>query len=149
MTKFDESAVILIIEDNEDHAELIMRCFEEHQITNKAFHVADGEKALDFVFGRGEYQDRTKYPVPNLILLDLRIPKLDGLEVLKQVKRDERTKYIPVVILTSSSNEKDLLSAYDSYVNSYLVKPLTYEKYLKLINDLGQYWLEINNQPVL
>lgn len=143
----NESAVILIVEDNKDHAELIMRCFEEHQIINKTFHAEDGEQALDYIFGNGKYMDRDSFPLPNLILLDLRIPKLDGLEVLKRIKNNDRSKYIPVVILTSSNNEKDILSAYDSYVNSYLVKPLTYEKYLNLVNELGEYWLENNNQP--
>lgn len=139
--------VILVIEDNPDHAELIRRSLEEYSIDNTIVHMPDGEMALDYVFGRGEYYDREKFPMPNLILLDLRLPKVDGLQVLKTIKHDDGLKHIPVVILTSSESEKDISSAYQSFVNSYLVKPMDYEKFLKLVEELGLYWMGWNRQP--
>jgi CheY-like chemotaxis protein len=142
-----EPIIILMVEDNLDHAELILRCFEEHRFVNKVFHVTNGEAALSYVQGTGEYDDRIKYPLPNLILLDLRIPKIDGLEVLSKIKQDENLKHIPVVILTSSENEKDLLAAYNSYVNSYVVKPLDYNKFMQLMKELNFYWLGWNKIP--
>lgn len=142
-----EPIVILMVEDNMDHAELILRCFDDHRLANKVFHVTDGEAALHYVYGSGPFTDRTVYPRPNLILLDLRIPKVDGLEVLTQIKQAETTKHIPVVILTSSENEKDLLSAYSNFVNSYVVKPLDYDKFMTLMEELNFYWLGWNRVP--
>src|SRR3974390_1125754 len=105
-----EALVVLMIEDNEDHAELILRCFEEHRVANKVFHVSDGEAALNYLKGINGYENRSVYPLPNLILLVLRIPKIDGLEVLLSVKKDSSLKHIPIVVLTSSENEKDMLT---------------------------------------
>lgn len=135
---------ILMVEDNVDHAELMLRCFEEHKVANKVFHVADGEAALHYLHGTDGFSDRTIHPLPNLILLDLRIPKIDGLQVLAQIKQDEALKHIPVVVLSSSDNEKDLLAAYNNYVNSYVVKPLDYDKFMRLMEELNFYWLGWN-----
>ena len=132
---------ILLIEDNSDHAELVMRCFEHHKILNNVTHLSDGQSALEYLFGEKKYCNRETYPLPDLILLDLRIPKIDGLEVLVRIKENESLKHIPVVILTSSANEKDVAVAYQNYVNSYLVKPLDFDKFMKLIEELGFYWL--------
>lgn len=142
-----EPIIILMIEDNVDHAELILRCFEENHFANKIFHVTDGEAALHYLHGTGDFTDRGRYPLPNLILLDLRIPKIDGVEVLTQIKHDVKLKYIPVVILTSSESEKDLLAAYDNFVNSYVVKPLDYDKFIQLMKELKFYWLGWNKVP--
>lgn len=142
-----EPLVILLVEDNTDHAELILRCFDEHRVINKVFHLPDGEVALNYINGVNEYADRTKYPMPNLILLDLRLPKIDGLHVLMHIKNNDEYKHIPVVILTSSENDKDVLTAYKNYVNSYLVKPMDYFKFNNLMNELGFYWLGWNKPP--
>lgn len=141
-----EPLIILVIEDNADHAELIFRCFEKHRIMNKVIHIEDGETALEYMFGQNKFADREKYPIPNLVLLDLRIPKIDGLEVLTKIKTNEKLKYIPVVILTSSENQKDIQDAYQSYVNSYLVKPVDFIKFTQMMEELGFYWLGLNNQ---
>lgn len=142
-----EPIVILMVEDNVDHAELILRCFEEHRIANRIVHVTDGEAALNYLQGEGEYSDRTANPLPSVILLDLRIPKVDGLQVLTQIKHDEELKHIPVVVLSSSENEKDILTAYKNYVNSYVVKPLDYDKFIRLMEELNFYWLGWNKGP--
>jgi len=139
-----EPLKILLIEDNIDHAELVKRCFQKHRIINSVFHLTDGESALNYMFGQKEYADRSLYPLPDLILLDLRIPKIDGIVVLTKIKEEDSLKHIPVVVLTSSANEKDVYSAYNNYVNSYLVKPLDFEKFTKLIEELGLYWLCLN-----
>lgn len=142
-----EPIVILMVEDNVDHAELILRCFEEHRIANRIVHVTDGEAALNYLQGEGEYSDRAANPLPSVILLDLRIPKVDGLQVLTQIKHDEELKHIPVVVLSSSENEKDILTAYKNYVNSYVVKPLDYDKFIRLMEELNFYWLGWNKGP--
>jgi CheY-like chemotaxis protein len=142
-----EPIVILLVEDNSDHAELIMRCFEEHKIANKVYHLTDGEAAMNYLGGKNVYSDRNIYPMPNLILLDLRLPKIDGLQVLMNIRNTDYMKNIPVVILTSSENEKDIFSAYSNHVNSYLVKPVDYEKFNRLMDELGFYWLGWNKAP--
>jgi CheY-like chemotaxis protein len=142
-----EPLKILLVEDNYDHAELVMRCFEEHRIANKFFHVDDGEKALNFLFNKEEYADKDTYPKPNIILLDLRLPKVDGIEVLSRIKEVDSLKTIPIVVLTSSSNKIDISKAYENYANSYLVKPLDFDKFTEMMNDLGFYWLGWNSLP--
>jgi CheY-like chemotaxis protein len=139
---------ILLVEDNEDHAELIRRSLEENQVANRIYWVQDGEEALDYLYQRGTYADKTKSPCPHLILLDLRLPKIDGLEVLKTIKTDEKLKSIPVVVLTSSESEQDIGKVYAFHANSYLVKPLDFEKFTKLMRDLGFYWLGWNVNPL-
>ena len=138
---------ILLVEDNLDHAELILRSFRKHFVASTIFHVTDGEAALDYVFRRGEYTNPDKSPRPHMILLDLRLPKIDGLEVLKEIKANQELHLIPVVILTTSETPRDLAGAYDNYANSYLVKPVGFDKFAQLMNDLGGYWLHWNRHP--
>ena len=142
-----EASVILLIEDNPAHAELIRRNFETHRIANRLIHVTDGEAALDYLFRRGAYADSTRSPRPHLILLDLRLPKIDGLEVLKEIKTSQELRSIPVVILTTSEAEQDVACAYQHYVNSYLVKPVDFHQFTELMEELGVYWLAWNYDP--
>ena len=142
-----EPILVMLVEDNLDHAELVMRTLEDHRIANKIKHFTDGQSALDYLFRRGEYSDPESSPRPHVILLDLRLPRVDGLEVLKTVKEDEKLKGIPVVVLTTSEAEKDVTRAYYNHANSYLVKPLGYEEFRKLMEDLGFYWLGWNTHP--
>ena len=142
-----EPILVMLVEDNLDHAELVMRTLEDHRIANKIKHFTDGQSALDYLFRRGEYSDPESSPRPHVILLDLRLPRVDGLEVLKIVKEDEKLKGIPVVVLTTSEAEKDVTRAYYNHANSYLVKPLGYEEFRKLMEDLGFYWLGWNTHP--
>lgn len=132
---------ILLVEDNSAHAELVMRNFEDHMVANKICWVEDGAAALDYLFRRGEYSDDKKYPMPQLILLDLRLPKIDGIEVLRQIKEDEKLKFIPTVVLTTSEAETDIAKAYVNHANSYIVKPVDFNNFTKLMKDLGLYWL--------
>lgn len=142
-----EPVVILLVEDNPAHAELIMRNFEEHRIANHVCHLSDGETALNYLFRRGAYADSEKSPVPHLILLDLRLPRVDGLEVLQEIKASSQLRTIPVVILTTSAAEQDAVRAYEHHVNSYLVKPVDFEQFSKLMEELGFYWLAWNYYP--
>ncbi len=138
---------ILLVEDNVDHTELIKRSLEGHRIPNRLYHVPDGEKALDYLNRRGKYSDPEKSPMPHLVLLDLRLPRMDGLEVLKEMKSSETLKRIPVVVLTSSSAEMDIAQAYRNHANSYVVKPVDFAKFDELLDDLGFYWLAWNEHP--
>lgn len=140
----DPTFHILLVEDNPDHAELIIRSFREHEFVNTIHHVSDGEAALDYLFRNGEHADPARSPSPHVILLDLRLPKVDGLEVLRTVKAREDLRRIPVVILTSSESERDLTRAYDHFANSYLVKPVDFGRFIDLMNELGFYWLKWN-----
>jgi len=138
---------ILLVEDNQDHADLIMLSLAGNRVANKITHVHDGEQALDYLFRRGNYTDTEKYPLPHLILLDLRMPKVDGLSVLKEIKSDSSLQAIPVVILTTSSAEKDIAMAYELHANSYIVKPLDFKAFTGLLGDLCFYWLGWNRSP--
>lgn len=140
--------VILLVEDNEDHAELVLRNFAENLVANRIYHVKDGEEALDYLFRRGKYSERADSPTPNLILLDLRLPKIDGIDVLKEIKKQEEIRNIPVVVLTSSAAEQDIAKAYAHNANSYLVKPVDFEKFTRMMKDLGYYWLAWNTNPL-
>ena len=140
-----EPFTILLVEDNPAHAELVARSLEGHQIANKIYHVSDGEAALNYLFRRGEYTDPVQYPWPNLILLDIRLPKASGLEILKQIKRHNELQFIPVVILTTSAAEQDVAGAYHEHANSYLVKPADFAEFSKLMEELGYYWLGWNH----
>lgn len=143
----DEPVLIMLVEDNADHAELVIRTMEEHRIPSKIQHFSDGQSALDYLFRRGSFSPPHPSPRPHIILLDLRLPRVDGLEVLRVIKEDESLKTIPVVILTTSEAEKDVTRAYNNYANSYLVKPVGFEEFSKLMNDLGLYWLGWNTNP--
>ncbi len=142
-----EPVLVLLIEDNPDHAELIIRTMSEHRITNHINHVSDGQQALEYLFHQGAYSDPASSPRPHIILLDLRLPRVDGLQVLDAIKQDEELKIIPVVVLTTSEAEKDIARAYDNHVNSYLVKPVGFEEFTKLMDDMGYYWLGWNTNP--
>ncbi len=142
-----EPLSILLVEDNPDHAELAIRNLDDAKIINKVHHVQDGQEALDFLYNRGQYGDSAAYPRPHLVLLDLRLPKVDGLEVLKEIKSSDLLKTIPVVILTTSSAERDLAMAYEHHANSYVTKPVDFETFSSLLQDLGYYWLAWNKRP--
>ncbi|MGA2180701.1 MAG: response regulator [Verrucomicrobiota bacterium] len=142
-----EPIIILLVEDDPAHAEIVRRNFVNFRMANRPVqlvHVADGEDALDYLFSRGKFQNPGQSPRPNLILLDLRLPKVDGLEVLKIVKADADLVSIPVVVLTTSSAEADVAKAYESHANSYLVKPMDLSQFNKLMDVLGFYWLVWN-----
>lgn len=138
---------ILIVEDNPNDAEMAMRALKRNNLTNKVFVVTDGQEALDFLFSNGKYNMRKNCMRPRMVLLDLKLPKVDGLEVLKELKENPETRIIPVIILTSSKEEKDLIESYKSGVNSYIVKPVDFEKFVDAVNELGMYWLLLNQQP--
>ena len=142
-----EAVQVLLVEDEPAHAELVIRSFQNIGVANRINHVMDGEAALDYLFRRGEYADPEKSPTPNLILLDLRLPKVDGLEVLRATKADEVLRRIPVVVLTTSDAESDVARAYENHANSYLVKPVDFKAFGKLMTDLGFYWLAWNRHP--
>ena len=139
-----KSYKILLVEDNLGHAELVKRSIKEHSIPTQIDHIFDGETALDYLFKRGEYQNTDINGLPSVILLDLRMPKVDGLEVLKSIKQDDDLKSIPVVILTTSESERDIETAYTYSVNSYLVKPMDFEEFETMIHDMLTYWLNWN-----
>ncbi|HEX9385451.1 MAG TPA: response regulator [Anaerolineales bacterium] len=142
-----EPRLVMLIEDNIDHADLVVRTLEDHLLTNKVRHFQDGQSALDYLFRRGEFSETTETQRPHVILLDLRLPRLDGIEVLKTIKQDAELKSIPVVVLTTSETEKDVERAYHNHANSYLVKPMGFDDFKKLMDDLGFYWLGWNVSP--
>jgi CheY-like chemotaxis protein len=142
-----EPLVILFIEDDPAHAEITIRNFKKYRISNKLIHLSDGQQALDYLFRQGEFSDPESSPKPHLILLDLRLPKVDGLEVLERINNDPALRCIPSVILTTSDAEADISKAYDFNVNSYLVKPIDFDKFSKLIETFGFYWVVWNQYP--
>lgn len=145
MVEIDET--ILLVEDNPDDVELTLRAFRKNNIANNVVIARDGVEALDYLFGRGDYADRNIKDTPRLILLDLKLPKLDGLQVLERLRADERSKLIPVVILTSSKEEQDLISSYKSGANSYVRKPVDFNRFVEAVRQIGLYWLLINEPP--
>lgn len=141
------SVDILLVEDNTDDAELTIRQLKKHNMANNLVHVTDGEEALDFVFGTGKFAGRAiDYP-PKLVLLDIQMPKVNGIEVLKKIKADPRTRIIPVVMLTSSKEDPDIQKCYALNANSYIVKPVDFEGFAQAIKTLGFYWLLLNQPP--
>lgn len=138
---------IILVEDNQSDAELALRALRKNNILNKILHLQDGEEVLDYIFAMGQYEGRNMAEIPKVILLDLKMPKVDGLEVLKKLKSDERTKIIPVVLLTSSKEDKDITEGYKLGVNSYIVKPVGFENFVKAVSDIGLYWLLVNQPP--
>jgi two-component system response regulator len=135
---------ILLVEDNPNDADLTMMALEERNLANNVVWVEDGQEALDFLYGKGKYEQRNTSSNPKLILLDLRMPKVDGLEVLKEIKSNESTKQIPVVILTSSTEDEDMVEGYKLGVNSYVSKPVDFDEFSKAVSELGLYWMVVN-----
>ncbi len=138
---------ILLVEDNTSDAELTIRALNKKHIANSIIHLKDGASALDFLFGEGEFANRNINNRPKIILLDLKMPKVDGLEVLRRIKNDDHTKKIPVVVLTSSKENPDIEKAYALGANSYIVKPVEFDGFSKAIGELGFYWLLLNESP--
>jgi len=138
---------ILLVEDNPQDAEMTIRALKKHNLANRIHHVIDGAEALAFIFATGIYADRKVEDRPKVILLDLKLPKVDGLEVLKKVKADERTKTIPVVVLTSSKEERDMVESYRLGTNSYIAKPVDFDQFVEAIRQMGLYWLILNRFP--
>lgn len=137
---------ILLVEDSASDAEMTIRALKKNNLANKLLHVSDGAEALDFLFAEGKYVGRQIENKPKVILLDLKMPKVSGIEVLRKIKSDARTKKIPVVVLTSSKEDPDIQECYDLGVNSYVVKPLSFDEFSKAVSNLGLYWMIIN-QP--
>jgi two-component system response regulator len=142
-----QSVEILLVEDNPDDVELTLRAFKKHNLTNRIQICRDGAEALDYVFGEGPFAGRNVDNTPRVILLDLKLPKVTGLEVLQRIKSDQRTQRIPVVVLTSSREERDLIESYRLGVNSYIVKPVNFEQFTEAVQKVGLYWLLLNEAP--
>jgi two-component system response regulator len=139
---------ILLVEDNAGDAEMTINALKKNNLANKLLHVKDGAAALDFIFAEGEYENRQIEDQPRVILLDLKMPKVNGIEVLEKIRADERTKTIPVVVLTSSKEDPDIIKCYELGVNSYVVKPVEFDEFQKAISALGLYWMIVNQQPL-
>lgn len=142
-----KEAEILLVEDNANDVEFTLRALEKHNLATKVFVVKDGEEALEFIFATGRYAERNVSPLPKVILLDLKLPKVNGLEVLKKVKADPRTKMIPVVVVTSSKEDSDLKESYKLGVNSYIVKPIEFDDFAAALSQVGLYWMILNKPP--
>lgn len=138
---------ILIVEDSQDDLDMTLRALRKANLANHIQVTRDGEEAVEFIFGQGAHAGRKVENGPRLILLDLKLPKIDGMEVLKQIKADPRTKMIPVVVLTSSKEQKDVVDSYHLGVNSYIVKPVNFESFATAVQELGMYWLLLNQPP--
>ncbi len=140
--------VILLVEDNPDDAELTIRALRKNNITNEIVRAEDGVVALDYLFGTGQFAGRDASELPELVLLDLKLPRLDGLDVLRRIREDRRTRFLPVVILTSSNEERDRMRGYELGANSYVQKPVDFQQFLEAARQLGLYWLVLNVPPV-
>jgi two-component system, response regulator len=147
MAAIDGGVDILMVEDNPDDEKLTLRALRKYQLTNRIHVVRDGQEALDYVFCTGAYADRDISDRPHVVLLDIKLPLIDGLEVLRRIKADDRTRTIPVVMLTSSREERDLVESYRLGVNSYIVKPVDFEQFTESARSLGMYWLLLNSPP--
>ena len=143
----NDSCDIILVEDNPDDAELTTRALRKAGINHSLIHLKNGEEALDYIFCKGAWNCRNREEMPKLILLDLKMPKVDGIEVLRQLKSDAMTRAIPVVLLTSSNQERDIAKSYQLGVNSYIVKPVEFESFIKTVSDTGLYWLLHNRAP--
>jgi two-component system response regulator len=139
---------ILLVEDNPTDAELTIRALKKHHLANHLIHVTDGQAALDFFFATGPYAGRDVNQQPKVVLLDLKLPKVGGIEVLRQLRADERTKLVPVVILTSSHEDRDVIETYNLGANSYIVKPVEFENFSQAVSNMGMYWLLLNEPPI-
>jgi two-component system, response regulator len=140
---------ILLVEDNPNDVTLTLRAFKRYNLSNGVHVARDGAEALEFIFGTGAYAGRSVEPTPRVILLDLKLPKVDGLEVLQRLKADLRTRAIPVVVLTSSREQRDIVESYQLGVNSYIVKPVDFEQFTESMRQLGLYWVLLNQPPIL
>ena len=141
------SRIILLVEDNPDDVELTFRAFERSKLMNEIVVARDGGEALDYLFATGAHAGRDVTLMPEVVLLDLNLPKLDGLEVLRRLRNDERTRRLPVVVLTSSNEEQDVLRSYDLGANSFVRKPMDFDQFLSAVQQLGMYWLVLNEPP--
>ncbi|MDB6152414.1 MAG: response regulator receiver protein [Chthoniobacteraceae bacterium] len=140
---------ILLVEDNPRDAELTLRALRKRNLANNVVHVDDGQEALDFLFGAGAYAERDVTAWPKLVLLDLKLPKIDGIEVLRQIRANQATRMLPVVVMTSSREDRDVVEAYNLGVNSYIVKPVEFENFCEAVSTVGCYWLLLNQPPIL
>lgn len=143
----EQSIEILLVEDNMSDAELTIRALKKNNLANKLMHVKDGEEALEFIYSTGKYVNNVTDHALKVILLDLKMPKVNGLQVLERIRSDEKTKNIPVVILTSSKEDPDIKKCYEFGVNSYVVKPVQFEEFIKAVSEVGLYWMIINQAP--
>jgi len=144
-----QNVEILLVEDNPNDVELALHTMQKHNFANRIHVVRDGVEALDFVFCRGAYESRSINRPPKVVLLDLKLPKVDGLEVLRQIRGDERTRMLPVVIMTSSREERDVIESYKLGINSYIVKPMNFGEFCEVVHQVGCYWLLLNQPPTL
>lgn len=143
----DKQNKILLVEDNADDEVLTLRALKTNNVANEIDVVRDGVEALDYLFARGEYEHRQEDALPQVMLLDLKLPRVDGLEVLKAVRENQRTRMIPVVVLTSSTEEQDIVSSYSLGANSYIRKPVDFDQFVEAVRQLGMYWLVLNEGP--
>jgi DNA-binding response OmpR family regulator len=142
-----DNKIILLVEDNPDDEALTLRALKKNNISNQVIVARDGAEALDYLFGAGQYSGRDANLTPQVVLLDLKLPKVEGLEVLRRMRANESTKLLPVVILTSSNEEQDRINGYDSGANSYVRKPVDFNQFIEAVRQLGLYWLILNEQP--
>lgn len=148
MNKAYNEVEILLVEDNMNDAELVTRALRKVNLANHLVHVKDGAEALDFIFATGDYAEREITNVPRVILLDIKMPRVDGIEVLRQVRSNPQTKLIPIVIMTSSKEEQDIVKSYQLGVNSFVVKPVDFNDFARAVSELGMYWVLTNQPPV-
>jgi CheY-like chemotaxis protein len=149
MSELANNKVILLVEDNPDDEALAIRALKRHHVGNEIVVAHDGVEALDYLFGKGQYEGRDISNKPSVVLLDLKLPRVDGLEVLRQLREDPRTKFLPVVVLTTSTEERDLINSYSLGCNSYIRKPVNFVQFSEAIRQLGMYWLLMNEPPPL
>lgn len=145
--KENKTIEILLVEDSDQDAELAIRALKKNNITNNVVRLKDGEQAIEFIFGEGEFEHRSIKNQPKVVLLDLKMPKVNGLEVLKAVRENEDTKDLPIVILTSSKEEQDMVKSYELGVNSFIVKPVEFENFTEAVREIGLYWVLLNQRP--
>lgn len=149
MKSLNVAPEVLLVEDNPTDAEMTLRAFKKHKLSNNVFWVKDGAEALDYLFCRGVYESRNQSDRPKVVLLDLRLPKVDGMDVLKEIKADQRTMFIPVVVLTSSKEDRDVEACYKLGANSFISKPVEFDAFMEKVAELGMYWVFLNHPPVM